>query len=415
MILFAVACALLLLAALAFVVVPLLRSPRATRRETVRSALNLAVHRDQLAELERDLQNGAIARDQYDQAVAELKSRVLEDAAGEAAVAERPAGRGPLYAVALGAGVAMPVAAVLLYLSLGTPQALVAPPVVAAGSPGSAAEAAEIETMVAALAARLESNPDDAQGWALLGRTQAALGRFEASAQALERALALETKNPQILADLADSLAMAQGQRLTGRPAQLVEQALALDPNHPKALALAGAAAFEQGDYAGAVARWERLRAAMPPGSELAAQIDQSMAEARRLGGMGPAAASPAAAAPPAKEAFVKGVVKLAPALADKVAPGDTLFVYARAAEGPPMPLAVVRRSAGDLPAEFDLDQSMAMAPGMSLADFPEVVVLARVSRSGSATPQSGDLEGASGPVKVGQSGLEVVIDRVRP
>lgn len=412
MIAFAAVCVLLLLAALAFVLVPLLRPRQADAGAAERSALNLAVHRDQLAELERDLQNGAIGRDQYEQAVAELKARVLEDVAPAEAFRADDSARAPRYGVALAVGIAMPVAAVLLYLTLGTPQALAPHPVVAAGGNPSQ-EAAQIEAMISALGAKLAANPNDAEGWALLGRTQAAMGRFEPSARAFERALALDDKNPQILADLADSLAMMQGQRLAGRPAQLVEEALSLDPNHPKALALAGAGAFERGDYQAAIAHWEKLRSTVPPGSELVSQIDESIAEARRRGGIAPPAA--AAAAPAAKGAFVKGVVKLAPALAAKVAPGDTLFVYARAADGPPMPLAIVRKRAGELPATFDLDDSMAMAPGMSLANFPEVVVMARVSKSGSAMPQSGDLEGATGPIKVGQAGLEVVIDRVRP
>ena len=406
---------MLLLAALAFVLVPLLRPRRADAGTAVRSALNLAVHRDQLAELERDLQNGAIGREQYEQAVAELKARVLEDVSPDDEARADGIARAPRYGVALLVGVAMPVAAVLLYLTLGTPQALVPHPVVAASAGGDhSQEAAQIEAMISALSAKLEADPNDVQGWALLGRTQAAMGRFEASARALERALALDDKNPQILADLADSLAMLQGQRLAGRPAELVEKALAFDPNHPKALALAGAGAFERGDYKAAIAHWEQLRATVSPDSDLVSQIDQSIAEARQRGGIAPPAPV-AATANPGNGAFVKGVVKLAPALAEKVAPGDTVFVYARAAQGPPMPLAIVRKRAGELPVAFDLDESMAMAPGMSLANFPEVVVMARVSKSGSATPQSGDLEGATAPIRVGQAGLEVIIDRVRP
>ncbi|MFZ5556729.1 MAG: c-type cytochrome biogenesis protein CcmI [Pseudomonadota bacterium] len=414
MIVFAVACVGLVLVALAFVLVPLLRS-RQPDPGAQRHALNLAVYRDQLDELARDLDNGAIPRAQYEQAVAELKARLLEDVPAQDGVNRQANRRGPLYGVALALGVALPVAAALLYLSLGTPQALVAPPTPTAGASGHSQEEAQVEAMVNALAAKLESNPNDAEGWSLMGRTQAALGRFDASAQAFERALALRPDDAQTLADLADSLAMAQGQRLAGRPAELVERALTLDPQHPKSLALAGAAAFERGDYRGAVERWERLRTVMPPGSEIVSQLDQSIAEARQRGGLASAPPIAAPAGPAAGNAHVKGVVKIAPALTEKVAPGDTVFVYARAAEGPPMPLAIVRKSASELPLAFDLNESMTMAPGMSLANFSEVVVTARVSKSGSAAPQSGDLEGVSGPVKVGQTDLEVVIDRVRP
>ena len=410
---FAVVCILLLLAALAFVLVPLLRARRGDPA-ALRSALNLAVYRDQIDELARDLGNGAIGRAQHDEALAELKARVLEDvpAAGEPAAAQD--GRGARYGVALAVGIAMPVAAILLYLALGEPQAIVAPPAQVAQSAAHSQEAAQVEAMVKALAARLEANPGDAQGWALMGRTQAALGRFDASAQAFERALQLQPNDPQLLTDLADSLAMLQGQSMAGRPSELVEQALKREPEHPKALALAGAGAFERGDFQGAVDRWERLREVMQPGSELMAQLDQSIAEARRRGGL-PEPGPGASPAPAARTASVAGLVSISPPLAARVAPGDTLFVYARAAQGPAMPLAIVRGSAADLPLSFRLDDGMAMAPGMSLASFPEVIITARLSKSGSAVPQSGDLEGDSGPVKVGARDLSIVIDRVRP
>lgn len=410
---FAVVCVALLLAALAFVMVPLLRARRGDAAAR-RSALNVAVYRDQIAELERDLENGAIGRAQYDEALAELKARVLEDVPGGQDSASAGDGRGARYGAALAVGVTMPVAAILLYLSLGEPSAVVTPPAPQAVSGDHIQEAAQIEAMVKALAARLEANPGDVQGWALMGRTQAALGRFDASAQAFERALQLKPADPQLLTDLADSLAMMQGQSMAGRPAELVEQALKLEPEHPKALALAGAGAFERGDFAAAVERWERLREVMQPGSELVAQLDQSIAEARRRGGL-PEPAPRAALGPADGKASVAGVVSVAPSLAARVAPGDTLFVYARAAEGPAMPLAIVRGSGADLPLSFRLDETMAMSPGMSLTNFSEVVVTARLSKSGSAVPQSGDLEGVSGPVKVGASELTVVIDRVRP
>jgi len=214
----------------------------------------------------------------------------------------------------------------------------------------------------------------------------------------------------------------------------LVERALAVDPTHWKALALAGTVAFERNDYAQAVAYWERMKATVPPGSPLAGSIDASIAEARQLGGLKPApAAAPAAVAsapvaantPPARSAApaqtatsgaaIAGRVELAPALAAKAAPNDTVFIFARATEGPKMPLAILRRQVKDLPAAFTLDDSMAMTPDFKLSKFPTIVVGARVSKSGNAAPQSGDLEGFSPAVKVGATGLVVVIDRALP
>jgi cytochrome c-type biogenesis protein CcmH len=193
-----------------------------------------------------------------------------------------------------------------------------------------------------------------------------------------------------------------------------IEKALAINPDHRKALALAGTAAYERGDFPGAVKRWERLLKTVPPESEGARSIQASIDEARARAGL----LAPPASKPSVDEggvARVGGLVTLAPELAAKAAPDDTLFVYARAAKGPPMPLAIQKLKVKDLPAAFALDDSMSMAPGMTISRFPEIVVMARVSKSGQATPQSGDLEGSVGPVKVGGTNLQIVIDKVRP
>jgi cytochrome c-type biogenesis protein CcmH len=228
----------------------------------------------------------------------------------------------------------------------------------------------------------------------------------------------LAPNEPDLLADYADTLATVEGGNLSGKPLALVKRALEIDPTHWKALALAGTEAFNRKDYQTAVAYWEKLRASAPAGSPIAQSIDASIAEARELGGLkaGPKQPAPAvAAAPPASAARIAGSVALGPGLRGKAAPTDTVFVFARAAEGPRMPLAIVRRQVRDLPFEFALDDSMAMAPNMKLSSFPEVVVGARISKSGNATPQSGDLEGLSKPVRVGATGVSVVIDSALP
>jgi cytochrome c-type biogenesis protein CcmH len=193
-----------------------------------------------------------------------------------------------------------------------------------------------------------------------------------------------------------------------------VRRALEIDPNQWKALALAGTAAFDRKDFGEAIAYWERLKRVVPPDSEMGRSVDASIAEARELGNIKPAAKAAAKTAP-ASDAKVAGRVSLAKELAAKAAPTDTVFIFARAPAGPPMPLAVLRKQVKDLPVEFTLDDSLAMAPSVKLSNFAEVVVGARISRSGSATPQSGDLQGLSRPVKLGATGVAVVIDTALP
>ncbi|MCE9640738.1 MAG: c-type cytochrome biogenesis protein CcmI, partial [Betaproteobacteria bacterium] len=234
-----------------------------------------------------------------------------------------------------------------------------------------------------------------------------------------ERAAAILKDNADLLADYADALAMAQGRRLDGKPLQIIERALQIDPMQWKALALAGTAAFERKDYRKAIGYWEKLQSQAPQGSEFARQVGANIEEARELGGIKPLArAEPKADAKAQKQAAgasVDGTVTLSRELAGKAAPTDTVFVFARAVEGPRMPLAIVRFQVKDLPAKFHLDDSLAMSPEMKLSKFPDVVIGARVSKAASATPQAGDLQGSSKPVKVGAAGVNVVIDQVVP
>lgn len=417
---FWIVAACFLVVALLFVLPPLLakvdRKPKIARQD-----ITVSIYRDEAAELEDDLRNGSLSEEQYQQARQELERRLLEDVAAEPG-AKVHAGGGRWAAVAV--GVAVPLLAVGLYLKVGTPTALTEEvQQAAAGGKHSQGQLTpeQIQAMAQKLAVRLEQNPDDVEGWATLARTYAALGRYADAARAFKRLTELVPDNAQLLADYADILAMAQGRRLAGEPVNIIEQALKADPKHPKALALAGTAAFEARDYKNAVAYWERLLAELPPGSEGYQSVSAGIAEAKALAsGASPeqamqaaAQASQGSAAPAAGAAKVAGRVSLSPALKDKVAPGDTLFVFARAPSGPRMPLAILRFQAKDLPATFTLDDSTAMNAAMKLSNFPEVVVGARVSKSGSATPQAGDLEGLSGPVKVGSADLKVVIDRV--
>jgi cytochrome c-type biogenesis protein CcmH len=396
---------LLVAGALLFVLPPLLGSRRAAPGAT-REATNVAVYRDQLRELDADLAAGTLARDQYDAARRELEARLLDDVrvSGTGARAAKP---GRMAAVA--AGIAIPLVAILLYLAVGTPNALLPRPA-GGGGEGHGITQQQIEGMVDRLSARMKENPDDATGWAMLGRTYAVLDRYPEAASAYANAVKRSPPDAQLLADYADALAMAQGRRLQGEPERIIAQALKVDPRNVKALALAGTVAFEKQDFKGAIAQWRKILEVVPPDSDMADSIRDSIADAEKLsGGTAKAqpAPKPAAASVPGA---VSGTVRLAPALVAKVAPADTVFVFARPADGPRMPLAVIRKQVRELPTAFTLDDTMAMATGMKLSDHPRVVVGARISKSGSPTPQPGDFEGLSTPVKVGETGVTVVI-----
>jgi len=406
--------------ALAAVLIPLLRG---STPGVLREATNVAILRDQLRELDADLYAGTMPRDRYDQAKQELLQRALEESKSVEAVAAKAPQSAAWTAAVLGS--TLPIAALLLYLALGNHDAFA--PLAVQSKPAGEHKVTrqDIEALAEKLAAKLKDDPANVDGWVMLARTYQALDRNEDSARAFDRAVALLPDNADLLADYADLLATIDG-GFREKSVQLIEQALKADPRHWKALALAGTAAFNRKDYKMAVGYWERMKATVPPTSPLAGSIDASIAEARELGGLKATAAAPAAplpatpAAPPATTAAsagarIAGTVQLAPALAGKVSPTDTVYIFARAVDGPRMPLAILKKQAKDLPVTFALDDSMAMTPSLALSNFPSVIVGARVSKSGSATPQSGDLEGLSSAVKLGATGLAVVIDRTLP
>jgi cytochrome c-type biogenesis protein CcmH len=372
----------------------------------------IGVLKDQLASLDADLAAGQMDAAAHALARQEVQRRVLDESGASAPVL-RPAA--PLKTLVI-VGLAVPLLAIGIYSAIGNPGGL-APQAApeARGGPELTPEA--IDAMITKLAQRLESSTgdpaSDLKGWTMLARSYAALERFPEADRAFTRASALAPNDAQLMADHADALAMAQGRTLQGAPEKLIARALQIDPNNLKALALAGAAAFERKDYAAALTHWQKARSLVPPESEFAARLDSSLAEARSAAA---AATGPATAQAAATEsARISGRVSLAPALAGRVAPTDTVFIYARAVDGPRMPLAILKRTVADLPLAFTLDDGMAMSPEMKLSKFSRVVVSARVSRSGNATPQAGDLRGESAPTAVRANNLQLVIDGVQP
>jgi cytochrome c-type biogenesis protein CcmH len=410
---------LLLAGALLFVLPPLIGGRRKPALVASQDEANVSIYRDQLREIDADLAAGTLSPDQYQQARHELESRVLEDV-GSATGPSAAGGGGAGRLAAMLSGVGIPVLALAMYFALGTPQGI-DPRQVAAPEGGSAQShevtPEQINAMVDALARRLESEPANVEGWVMLARSLNALGRYPEAAKAYAKVVELVPDNGQLLADYADSLAMAQGRNLIGEPERLIRRALQADPANVKALALAGTVEFEKKNYQAAVNHWQQAAALAPPESGFVQGLQNSIAEARQRGGLKaePVARSQPAAggggAPAAAGGSITGSVQLAPALAAKAAPTDTVFVFARAASGPRMPLAIVRKQVKDLPLAFALDDSMSMMPNMRLSTVGDVVVGARISKSGNATPQPGDLQSATQPARLGTSGLQVTID----
>lgn len=374
-----------------------------------RRAANVAAYHQRLGEIEADRGAGLLDEATAASLRAELDARLLADAEGVERTTAAPARSG-----LLGAFLVLVVAGVALFGYLRQDSWRLQTRIAAAPRGGAAegpTSQARVEEMVGRLAQRLEQNPADVDGWALLARAYFAMERYADAAVAYGKANALTNgQEPDLLTGEGEALAMAGDRNLPGRPQRLFEQALALAPDHGKALWYAGLSAAQSGDAALARERWEKLSRQELP-EAMRAVLDRQLAE---LGGAAPASEpAPAAAAGVA----LRVSVSLAPPLADRVTADATLFVFARAADGPPMPLAVHRGKAADLPQEVRLDDSMAMTPAARLSQFDRWVVTARLSRSGQAQAASGDLQGSL-TVERGQLGdaaLALVIDQVVP
>jgi cytochrome c-type biogenesis protein CcmH len=395
-ILFLAIATLLAALALAFLLPPLLRA-RAPAAAAAREEANAAIYREQLAELDTELARGAMSEEAYALARRELERRIV----AESQSAALPASAGTLRhrSAAIAVAMFLPLAVSLGYWQFGNPAALLGTAV----PDTSNVTPEQMRELTERLWERMHAAPEDPQGWILLGRSLAVFGDHERAAQAYARAAALVPADAGLLADYADALAMVRGRKLAGEPFALVKRALEIDPEHVKALALAGTAEFERGDNAAAIAYWTRVLRQVPPDSEFARSVGSSIEEARRLAG------TPTAQA----ELRLEGTVSLDPALAARVGADDTVFVIARPTSGARMPLAVARTTVGKLPYSFTLDDSMAMAPGASISGQSQVVVAARVSKSGNAAPQKGDIEGVSNPVAPGAKGIAILMSRV--
>ncbi len=436
---FYLAATTLVVVALLLLLRPWWRSGRRVVSADFLPVLNTAIHRDRLAELERDHANGTLSAADLAEAREELQRQLLDDtAAAEVVTTDSSSRRGGIVLA-----VVLPLAAVGLYAMLGTPAAVLPSAVQAQRA------MADMEQLTAKLAQKMEQNPNNPEGWAMLARSYKSLGRWDDAERAYTRIGPDLERNAELLAEVAEML-VQKNNGFDPRARELVQKALRLEPDNMLALFLGGGEAFEGGRYAAAAEYWARLLPRLEPGSEDARMVESSLAMARERSAGGVRAGTPLAKAAPGRGAVLPGTaipqddvhrgvakpgtdagpakpaanaaatslsgrVELATALKGKASPDDVVFIFARAVDGPRMPLAAKRARVADLPLDFVLDDSLAVMPGANLSSAQQVRVEVRISKSGTATPGTGDLTGKSEAVKPGAKGLRVVIDRVEP
>jgi len=423
---FVLIAALMLGVALALLLRPLLRGAS-------RAGDPAAAARRRMKVLQEALDTGVLNKKEFAAKKAELGSEL----AG-ALEAPAPRSRSAFYA-ALAVALLLPASAIVLYRLVGDPRALdpasIPPPEAQAAG---AEHGQDMDQAIAKLAEKLKQNPDDVGGWTLLGRAYLETEHFSEARDALKHAHDLAPAEPDVSVAYAEALTLSgDSHRIDGEAKALIDAALKADPQNQRGLWLLGVSAYQDRDYDGAIASWNRLLALLPAGSTVVQSVKSQIARAEaERDGRAPPEESASAPAPGAGESTTTTVaaqpaptsapdaggphltinVGLDAKLAAKAAPGDTVFVYAKAASGPPMPLAVQRLRVEQLPATVTLTDGMGMLPNMKLSQFPQVIVGARISKSGNAMAQSGDLQTASKPLAVTSTApISLMIDQVVP
>lgn len=434
--------AILILIAMAFLLPPMLRKQRAD--DAIRRQQNILIANEQLAELEKRFEQGEITQDDYQNSRDELELTLFsnmndDDTAneGKGSQIKGSQSKAPLISI-VAIVLLVPLLSILLYMKLGNPAFTISLDSKKAAAeltkrpevPRKADGTPDIDTMVASLQKKMEQNPDNVKGWFMLGRSYMVLKRYSDAAKSYERALKLKPDSADIMLSLADSLAMTQQGSISGRPAELINKALQIEPNNVTALWLGGMAARQSGDDFLAVKRWQKVKRLVQDPTEktevssLIAETMKKLTPEQReqlskfdseSGKKVAVAAAQAGQVNNSANTAGKGIkvsVSLADKFKDKVKPTDLVFIYAKAMSGPPMPLAAAKVQVKDLPIEITLNDAMAMMPSMKISSFPEVIVGARVSKSGRPISQNGDLYNEKKAIKLGDS-AKIVIDTI--
>ena len=434
-----VALTLLMVVAVLGVLVWSLWRPPVQAAADAHEQANAQVYRDQSADLAREHGLGHLNDAEYAQALEELKLRLRDDWVSGPVQAQTGASDRPRKTV-LALCLMLPVCAVLLYGTWGSPMGL-DPAALALSAPDDGPNATvtpeKIAQMAGQLERRLQDEPNNVDAWVMLARLQRSQEKFPASEKSFAKALALAADD-DLAVERAEVVAQVQGGDFSGEPWSVINRILKANPNQNNALLLAGSASFSEGRFAQAIQYWERVRASLSPQSEDINALDSALAQARERLAPGRASAQPpvtgsasaqssnagaASAQPPVSTgtsnnpppastaaARIAGRVSLAPELLAQTSPSDTVFVYATPAQGGRMPLAIVRTTVAALPFDFVLDDSQAMGPQSKLSSASEVVLKARISKTGQAMAQPGELGVSLGPIKNTSNQLSLVI-----
>jgi len=396
-------------------VMAVLLPPLAERKTSSTLSSRVRDARTEWETLRGQQQRGVLDPTGYDEGRRRLAEALFADLVetGTPLSADR---RGRLLAVAL--AVLIPASAFGLYAYLGGGGMALQPAGTLAEGPAGDA-AGSMDAVIQRLETRLREQPQDVQGWELLGQSYLAQGRFSEAEAAYARAYELKGDEPTLLVRYAEAMARARDGDLSGRPSELLAKALELAPNDELTLWFGGLAAYQRGERERTVSLWQKLLAMQQPGSEAEQAISRQLAQIQAEIAPSPADMATAANRQSGGTAATGTELRVAVSLSDdlqaRVAPGSTVFVYARAADGPRAPLALVSDRVDALPLTVTLSDSQAMMPQLTLSKFATVEVVARVSPSGQATPQAGDLIGVAGPISPEdqQGPVNVVIDEV--
>ncbi|MGR9036683.1 MAG: c-type cytochrome biogenesis protein CcmI [Gammaproteobacteria bacterium] len=380
--------ALMILAAFGLVLPPILWTRKVQMDDM--DHRNILIARQRLAELKSNRQSGGLSREQYEEQKAELEQVLSDDLAIKSRISQSERqGRWMVFVIIA----VVPLLSGSLYWLLGNFQAVSDSEEMAAAVPSVTPSAEDITQMVAGLAERMKANPDDAEGWLMLGKSYKYLEQYPKAVEAFSNAYRLLGDQPEVMLSYAEAIAYASNKNLSGKPTDLIFKALAKEPDNMNGLWLGGLAKVQQGDKEGALKLWSRLEALLPSDSESRREMRNIIA-----GLTGKAPETPVrqqtTADGKASSHSITVEVSLAPELQKSISSGDTVFIYAQALSGPRMPLAIVRKQVSDLPATVVLDDSLAMMPEMKLSNFTEVKLLARISKSGDAVSRPGDLIG---------------------
>jgi cytochrome c-type biogenesis protein CcmH len=364
---------------------------------TSRRQMNAAIYREELDKLEAERAAGLITSADYEISHAEMRQRLFQDTNEE----DDHATLGSTKKTAIALFLFVAILSSGLYFVLGDVSR------VAQINTENPMTQEGVEKMVNEFALKMEKDPSNLKGWAMLARSYRILGRNEDAAKAYARAGNFVDSDPQLLADYADALATNANGNFSGKPLSLINQALKLDPNNLMALWLSGSAAFSSGNYRSAVQTWEKLATQLPPNSEDLKAIEGSIAEARSKGGL----SAKVAVAPSGKG--ISGQIELSNDLKSKVNAGDTVLVIARKV-GERMPVAVLKTSVAQFPMRFVLNDTLAMNPSVPLSQLKEVSVEVRISKTGMAKPEPGDLISTVQTIQVGTENARLLVDQVR-